>query len=181
MPINRTFTVWDASATRSVSPSVHDTTRPSVDADHAGIASATIAANKIMNRIACPPTVAIARSPAQDPPERANAVLAERNLSAALEHQGVCISRPRHDAPHLLEIDEVAPVSAKEAVRRQSVLQSIKRHRHSKLPGVGNDKSSVPHAGAVPGIADRYETDFVLAANWQDGGDARARRAGLVR
>src|SRR5439155_9961699 len=145
MPINRTFTVWDASATRSVSPSVHDTTRPSVDADHAGIASATIAANKIMNRIACPPTVAIARSPAQDPPERANAVLAERNLSTALEHQGVCISRPHHDAPHVLEVNEVGSMGTKEAVRGQSVLQSIKRLRHSKLPDVGNDNSGVPH------------------------------------
>src|SRR5437667_8198324 len=98
MPINRTLTLRDASATRSVSPSVHDTTRPSIAADHAGVtATATIAVNKIMNRTAHPTARVIARSPAQDPPERANAVLAERNLSTALEHEGECISRPHHN------------------------------------------------------------------------------------
>src|SRR5947209_5381521 len=127
MPINRTLTLPEASATRSVSPSVHDTTWPSAGADHAGAtASTTIAANRIMNRIAHPPTVAIGRSPAQHPPKRANAVLAERDLPFALEQQGVCISRPHHDAPHVLEVNEVGSMGTKEAVRGQSVLQSIK-------------------------------------------------------
>src|SRR5712691_1678870 len=90
MPINRTLPLRDASATRSVSPSVHDTTRPSVAADHAGVnATATIAVNKIMSHRAHPTARAIARSPTQHPSERANAVLAEQNLPIAMEHQGV--------------------------------------------------------------------------------------------
>ena len=71
-------------------------------------------------------------------------------------------------------------MGTKEAVRGQSVLQSIKSLRHSKLPDVGNDNSGVPHAGAVPDITDRYEADLVLAANWQNGGNVLVRRAGCI-
>src|SRR5438552_381886 len=55
MPISRTLMLPDARATRSVSPSVHDTTRPFAGADHAcGIANVTIAATNITNLIARP-------------------------------------------------------------------------------------------------------------------------------
>ncbi len=107
-------------------------------------------------------------------------MLAERNLPVALEDQGVRISRPHRDAPHVLEVDEIAPVGPEEAVRCQPVLQSIKPLGYQKFPGSGNDYGRIPNAGAVPDILNRHEADFVLMTDGQNDRGAPTRGAGCI-
>ena len=181
MPISRTLMLPDARATRSVSPSVHDTTRPFAGADHAcGIANVTIAATNITNLIAHPTALNTCRSPAQHTSKCPNAVLAQGDLLLRVQHQRVRVSRPHHDAAHVQEVNQIASVRPKEPVRCQPVLQSIKRLGHFEFPRTGHNNCGIPRAGAVPDIIDWHEAHFILLANGQHRGGALVHGAGRI-